>query len=823
LNRFFLLGQEIQPMMYVDVVFNLAIDKSFTYKVPTDILSDIKVGQRVLAPFGKKELTGIVVALSERNPYIKCKDIVDVLDDEPLIQQDIFRLTKWMSEYYLASWGMTLQIALPKGLDKRSKEYIDIIEINSTALVELTEKQRDLFDLIVREPAKTTAYYKNKYGTGSFDYSLRVLEAKYLIKRRKQISRERVRKKMVRFFTVSENFISHLSGLREQDEIKRLLLPLIGKTISLSDFRLKTGLSMVRIKTLLKRRILSASELEVYREPTQDYEESTKKIQLNDDQKFVLSQINETLDRSIFKVFLLHGVTGSGKTQVYLEAIKRVIGQNKSAIVLIPEISLTPQTVARFKNFFQENVYVFHSRMSLGERYDTWRQVKQREKCIVIGPRSALFLPVQNLGLIIVDEEHDSSFKQESPAPRYHARDTAVYRAQLNKSVVVLGSATPSLETYFNVESGKYHLLKLKNRIDNIELPLVKIVRMKVKANETEEANIFSPELIEHIRTSIENKEQVILLQNRRGFSSYLQCKTCGFIKKCPDCDIYLTFHVSSHSLQCHYCGFAAAATNNCPKCNGLQIKYVGAGTQQIETELRYLFPGVKTLRMDIDTTTAKNAHEKILKQFKDQKADILLGTQMIAKGLDFDNVSLVGVISADIGLTLPDFRSAERIFQLLTQVSGRAGRKKKQGKVIIQTRMDKHYAIQYAQTHDFEGFYNHEICLRKESAYPPITRLMKIGVSSTNIKDVNAMAKDIVKRLSRYSNGIFIVIGPAPAPMIRLQNKYRWQVLIKINTQKDRSGKKVRSFIKTALDPLLRDRRIAQSISIDVDPLDMM
>ncbi len=810
-------------MTYVDVVFNLAIDKSFTYKVPAPILSDIIVGQRVLAPFGRRELTGIVVAVSDKNPHIKCKDIVDILDDESLIQQDILELTKWMSEYYLTSWGICLQIALPKGIEKRSNVYIDIAETNNSALSGLTEKQRDLYDLIIREPDKTTAYYKTKYGTGSFDYNLRVLENKYLIRKRKQISKERVRKKMVQFFTVAQNFMSNLSGLREKEKIELLLEPLVGATISSSEFRLKTGLSVSKINTLRKRGILSVSELEVYREHTQNYEEDMRMIKLNDDQKLVLNQINEATERSVFKVFLLHGVTGSGKTQVYLEAIKSVIDKNKSAIVLIPEISLTPQTVARFKNFFQENVYVFHSQMSLGERYDTWRKVKHSNKCIVIGPRSALFLPVQNLGLIIVDEEHDGSFKQESPAPRYHARDTAVYRAQLNKAVVVLGSATPSLESYHNVETGKYQLLKLKNRIDNIELPRVHIVKMKAKTSEKEKTSVFSTELIHHIKESVENKEQVILLQNRRGFSSYLQCKTCGFINKCPDCDIYLTFHASSNSLQCHYCGFSTSATHNCPKCTGLQIKYVGAGTQQIEAELRDLFPEVRILRMDIDTTKSKNAHETILKHFKDHKADILLGTQMIAKGLDFEKVSLVGVISADIGLTLPDFRSAERIFQLLTQVSGRAGRKKKQGKVIIQTRMEDHYAIQHAKNHDFEGFYNYEICLRRESGYPPITRLMKIGVSAADVKVVNAIAKDIVRKLSRHSNGIFNVIGPAPAPLIRLQNKYRWQVLVKINTQKDRSGKKVRSLIRTALEPLLLHSQVSKSISIDVDPQDMM
>jgi primosomal protein N' (replication factor Y) len=562
---------------------------------------------------------------------------------------------------------------------------------------------------------------------------------------------------------------------------------------------------------------------EVFREYSQKYEEEKKEIILNDDQKMVLKEINSDIDRSLFRVFLLHGVTGSGKTQVYLEAIRKILKKKKSAIVLIPEISLTPQTVGRFKNFFGDKVFVFHSRMSLGERYDTWRKVRQSERCIVIGPRSALFLPVQNVGVIIVDEEHDGSFKQESPAPRYHARDTAIYRAKMNEAVVILGSATPSLESYYNAFNGKYRLLKLKNRIDNIELPAVKIINMKDSSGLKEPPKIFAPELIQNIVSRIDNNEQVILLQNRRGFSSYLQCRTCGYTNKCPDCDIYLTFHASSQSLQCHYCGYSTYSNNVCPKCSGSQIRYVGVGTQQIETELIKLIPDVRVLRMDIDTTTMKNAHENILKRFKDHKADILLGTQMIAKGLDFENVSLVGVISADIGLTLPDFRSAERIFQLLTQVAGRAGRKKKQGKVFIQTRMEKHYAIQFAQNHDFEGFFNFEINSRKESGYPPITRLVKIVIASAKANEVNKIAKEIVIRLRKFSDGYFNIIGPAPAPVMRLKNKYRWQVLLKININKDRSGKKVRSLIKSAIDPVISSKRGAQIISLDVDPIDMM
>ena len=810
-------------MTYVDVVFNLSIERSFTYILPPEFLSPISVGQRVLAPFGKRELTGIVINVSEKSPGIKCKEIVDVLDEKPLVSKEMLELSRWMADYYLASWGTTLQIALPKGLDRKSSVYIDITEDEDADHIELTDNQRQLYSLIGREPGKTTLYYRKKYGTGSFDYNLGVLENNYLIQRRKQISAERVKKKIIQKLTVSENLTEKLKGLRKSEELKSILIPIVGKTLSSNKFREKTGLLPGRIRTLLKHGVLTISESEIFREYFQNYEEKQKKINLNDDQKLVLGEVNKAISASLFKVFLLHGVTGSGKTQIYLEAINTVLEKKKSAIVLIPEISLTPQTVARFRNYFSDKIYVFHSRMSLGERYDTWRKVKQSEKCIVIGPRSALFLPLKNPGIIIVDEEHDGSFKQESPAPRYHARDTAIYHARVNNAVVILGSATPGMESYYNAIRGKYHLLELENRIDNLELPAVEIVNMKtVKANE-EENRIFSSELLGKIRNRIELKEQIILLQNQRGYSSFLQCKECGYSTKCPNCDIHLTYHASSLRLQCHYCGYSKSVNKSCPKCDGSQIKYIGIGTQQIEKELQKLIPNVRVIRMDIDTTSEKNAHETLLKRFKDGHADILLGTQMIAKGLDFENVSLVGVISADIGLTLPDFRSAERIFQLLTQVAGRAGRKTKRGEVVIQTGMENHYAIQYAKNHDFKGFYAQESSYRKEAGYPPFARLIKIGISSDNMKEVNQMSRDIVSRLKINSNDYYTVFGPAPAPVARLKNKYRWQILLKVNIQKDRSGVKVRKLLKTVLDQPVFSKKGPQNISVDVDPIDMM
>ncbi len=496
---------------------------------------------------------------------------------------------------------------------------------------------------------------------------------------------------------------------------------------------------------------------------------------------------------------------------------------NKSAIVLVPEISLTPQTVSRFESFFPGKISVFHSRMSLGERYDTWQKVFSEDVSIVVGPRSALFLPVKDLGVIIIDEEHDTSYKQVDPAPRYHARDMAVYRARMNNAVVVLGSATPALESYSNARSGKYQLLELKKRINDLALPAIEIVNINKIGSESAGAKIFSPQLKNEIQASLEKEEQIILLQNRRGFSTFIQCKICGFSNKCPNCDIYLTYHSHTDSVQCHYCGFTQSATSNCPKCFGVQIKHGGAGTQQIEESLHKHFPKIKVLRMDIDTTTGKGAHEKILQQFKSGGADVLLGTQMIAKGLDFENVSLVGVINADIGLTLPDFRSAERIFQLLTQVAGRPGRSKSQGRVVIQTGIENHYAIRYARSHDYLGFYLRESEYREEQQYPPATRLIKIGINSAQKHQAIQKSTQIINILKRRKKKFFSIIGPAPSPFIRLNNKYRWHILVKINLNQDPTGKNTRNELRKILTPIISSSNEKEQVYIDVDPVDMM
>jgi len=810
-------------MPFVNVVFNLNIDKAFTYHLPSEFRSSVFAGQRVLVPFGKREITGIIVKLNVTAAGREYKDVIDLLDNESLLDDDLLALTRWMADYYLAAWGQTLQLALPKGLDIKSQQLAMPAAHLDHPLAELSEKQTELFDLILREPGRSLTHYRKKSGTGSFYHTLRALENKGHILLDKQLVGARVGKKTERMITVTRDLEGKLSGLRNQDRYHQILLPLAGQTLRFSEFTALTGLSAARIKTFSQRQIVEAGEREIFRTYENHIPEEKKNILLNDEQKHAVEHICTALDQNKFKAFLLHGVTGSGKTQVYLESIQRAIDNKKSAIVLVPEISLTPQTVGRFESFFPGKVHVFHSRMGLGERYDTWRRIAGEEISIVIGPRSALFLPVKNPGIIIIDEEHDASYKQDEKTPRYHARDTAIYRAKLNNAVVVLGSATPSLESYYNARVGKYHLLRLTSRIDNLAMPAVDIVDLK-KINPTPAENrILSPYLENEIRRVLEKKEQIILLQNRRGFSSFLQCQSCGFTARCQNCDISLTYHTSTNSLQCHYCGYSFPAETSCPKCQGTQIKFSGAGTQRIENILRKKFPSLRLLRMDIDSTSGRGAHEKILRQFKAGDADILLGTQMIAKGLDFENVSLVGVISADIGLTLPDFRSAERIFQLLTQVAGRPGRKNRQGKVIIQTAVEGHYTIHFARSHNYDGFYQVETGFRHESQYPPFGRLIKLGISAAEKKDAPRIAGEIARKLSNLNQDHFRIIGPAPSPLARLNNKYRWQIILKINRKKDPSAKHTRQLLRRTLSSYLSSPANSTQVYVDVDPVHLM
>ncbi|MCK5526927.1 MAG: primosomal protein N', partial [Candidatus Latescibacteria bacterium] len=579
------------------------------------------------------------------------------------------------------------------------------------------------------------------------------------------------------------------------------------------------GIGPGSLKALEQKGWVRISWEEKIRDPFKEMSfEPSQRLTLTSAQRDALDGVKEAICAGTFRTVLLYGITGSGKTQVYIEAIAKTLAMGRSAIVLVPEISLTPQTVRRFRAHFGDEVAVLHSGLSGGERYDAWRMIRRGERKIVVGARSAVFAPLDNLGLIVVDEEHESTYKQYDTTPRYHARDVATVRARDAGAVVILGSATPSLESYRNAQAGKFALSRLPERIDDRRLPEVEIVDMR-KEKEAGNWSFFSNSLKEGIAERLERKEQVILLQNRRGYASFIQCPDCGHAFHCPHCQVTLTYHASGRWLICHYCGLRRRAPSICPECHGHRLKYRGIGTERVEAELETLFPEARIVRMDRDTTGTKGAHYRLLERFRKKEADILLGTQMVAKGLDFAEVTLVGVISADTALNLPDFRAGERTFQLLTQVAGRTGRGDRTGWVIIQTYNPDDEAIRFARRHDFEGYAKMELANREELGYPPFGKLVRMLFRSKSEEAVQRISEQYGTALRKAVGGRVEVLGPVEAPMSRIKDYYRWHLLLR--------GKGSKSLRTLAMEVHRTGRADAKNheviVTIDVDPAGML
>lgn len=811
-------------MPFAEVVFNIPLNHAYTYHIP-DELPSLEPGLRVLAPFGKRIITGIVVAISETSKFTSPKSIIDVLDTEPLVSSAMMELTRWISEYYVCSWGQALQLALPKGTDTEEKEIIHLLD--QEAADSLPEKQRQLYVLIGDHPDNSKDFYRKKFGQASFYALLNVLEKKGVILREKEKRTARVRELYRKYVVIPMEYGNrkskhedYLRYISRRPEIDAYMLENSGKSILMSQFLKDTSMASGTLKKMSGYKLCEVIDKQMERKPEFHYKEESKQITLTDEQKTVISKILTFFEQGVFKTFLLHGITGSGKTQVYLEIMKKTIQKGKTALVLIPEIALTPQTVSRFENSFPGQIAVFHSKMSPGERFDAWMSCYRGEVKIVVGPRSALFVPLDHLGLIVVDEEHETTYKQTDTVPRYHARDVAIYWAKMHHALVVLGSATPALESYFNARQGKYDLLEIRNRVDHKRLPDVTIIDLKKNRSRLQNSpSLFSEVLINKIAERIGKGEQIILLQNRRGYSSFMQCHHCGFIAICPHCDVTLTYHSFNERLQCHFCGHTQPRYATCPSCYDDDLVYKGVGTQRIQKELLTLFPEARLLRMDQDTTRPKNSHDSILNAFGRGEADILLGTQMIAKGLDFGNVTLVGVISADVGLAQPDFRAAERVFQLLTQVAGRSGRGKQPGEVVIQSYLFSHFAIQFARDHDYSGFYMHEMQHRQEYHYPPYIKMIQIVIvaekMSNAINNARALSINLKKKAHHYCQ----VIGPAPAAIPRINKLYRWQVALKLKREYDPTGKRLKEILYATVDSLSRQSNRSARYIIDVDP----
>lgn len=749
------------------------VDRPFDYQVPVEWISVIELGSRVKVPFGPRNVLGFVVGLKQETdvPLNKLKAINQILDMEPVLTEEMLRMAKWLKNDTICYEIDALQVMLPSALRAKYEKMIKLQQGQQLPLeVQAIFGKRQRANFKEFERAGLLPLLKQLVADN-------IVTIENVVKQQGNVKEIR----MVQI-TADPQLIERALEQSSRAVKQRLLLQWmcqhLGEVFTPQQICDEAGVSISVLEAVIDKGAAQFIQEEVFRDPFTKEVSRTQALQLTDEQQVALQAITTAMDQQMAQTFLLHGVTGSGKTEVYLQAIQKVLEEGKEAIMLVPEISLTPQMTERFRSRFGEMVAVMHSGLSVGEKYDEWRKIQQGKVKVVVGARSAIFAPFTNIGLIILDEEHESTYKQED-SPRYHARDVAIWRSEFYKCPIILGSATPALESFARAKKGVYKLLSLKHRALHQALPTVFIADMREELRQGNRS-MFSQSLIEAIRLRLEKKEQMVLFLNRRGYSSFVLCRDCGTVVQCPNCDISLTYHRTTEKLKCHYCGYEEHVPQICPQCQSDHIRYFGTGTQKVEEELYKLFPEARVLRMDVDTTKHKGAHEEILEIFGAGQADILLGTQMIAKGLDFPNITLVGVLSADTSLHLPDYRAAERTFQLLTQVSGRAGRHDKLGEVIIQTYTPEHYAIELAKSQEYEPFYEREMFLRRRSNYPPYYFVALIQLSHEDVMMAAEYASRVADWLRGNLSNQVTIIGPTTASIARLQNRYRYQCLIK-------------------------------------------
>ncbi|MBC2373885.1 primosomal protein N' [Listeria welshimeri] len=784
----------------------MQVDRPFDYFIPEDLEELIRPGMRVSVPFGNRKIQGFVTSLDETEENPKLKGIDGVMDLAPVLNEELMELGDWLAEDTLSFRVSAYQAMLPAALRAKYEKYFLRLDDENEELEQLFEGYETL-DWKVAEARGLLKQIGKWVREGS-------VEVVYQVKNKITNKKVRVVSCLKSPYQLTEIIEDMPKNAKAQSRVLAFFQAFEGSEILFSELKKQAETTDTTIKKLADLNILTIQEKIISRDPYQNHQfEKSESLQLLPDQQTACWKITAATEQ---ETFLIHGVTGSGKTEIYLQTIEAKLKEGKEAIVLVPEISLTPQMVERFKSRFGSEVAVLHSALSSGEKYDEWRKIERKEARVVVGARSAVFAPLENLGIIIIDEEHEASYKQEDN-PRYHARDVAIWRANKYQCPVVLGSATPSLESFARAKKGVYTLIELPSRVNDRAMPEVSVVDMREelrKENRTE----FSTELLEKIKDRIAKKEQTVLMLNRRGYSSFVMCRDCGYVVECPNCDISLTYHQSSNQMKCHYCGHEERVPQKCPSCEGEHIRYFGTGTQKVEESLTKLIPEARVIRMDVDTTRTKGAHEKLLKSFRNHEADILLGTQMIAKGLDFPDITLVGVLNADTMLHLPDFRASERTFQLLTQVSGRAGRHERTGEVVVQSYNPEHYSIEFAKKHDFIGFYNHEMQLRKMGSYPPFYYLTMINVSDENemkaIRTIQEMAQFLRGKLGPDT----VVLGPVPSTITRIKNKYRYQCIIKYKIEPD-----LKKELKTLITHYQKDQQKGLTITIDVQPYVLM
>ncbi|OUQ87356.1 primosomal protein N' [Brevibacillus brevis] len=801
----------------VDVPVNRT-NRPFDYHVPPWLRPLIRIGSRVVVPFGPRQLQGYVIGIVEDDQAIpdrsRLKEVVQVQDDTPPLTPELLKMSEWMSKQYLCPWVTAVQAMLPAVLKGKSEKWLTATDAldeeacgRSGLLWELFRKRQLLLTEVEKQFAEEYLLVPGWIQSG-------LLATEYQV--RDKITRKQ--QSFVRSLLDEGKLEEAIGSLPARAEQMRRVLQLMlmhkEQSLSVQMLRDEYGITRSPLKSLESKGWIAIEQVEVYRDPyaNRRFQEKQKPV-FTPLQEEVLTPILQSIESGTYASYLLHGVTGSGKTEVYLEAIERTLEKGREAIFLVPEIALTPQMVERFKARFGADVAVLHSALSQGERFDEWRKIIRKQVKVVVGARSAIFAPFRNVGLIVIDEEHESSYKQEE-TPRYHAREVALWRAKENQGVLVMGSATPALETYALATRGRYELLRMPERVGNRPMPEVHVVDMREEL-QAQNRSMFSRKLHEMIADRLAKEEQMVIFLNRRGFSTFVMCRSCGYTMRCIHCDISLTYHKTNHTARCHYCGYTIAQPKHCPECQSEHIRFFGTGTQKVEAELAKLFPGIRVIRMDVDTTSRKGSHEELLNKFRSGQGDVLLGTQMIAKGLDFPRVTLAGIIAADTSLHLPDFRAAEKTFQLLTQVGGRAGRHELDGDVVIQTYTPEHYSIVHATKHDYPAFYQDEMMQRRRTGYPPYFRLVLITFSHEEvpvvIRGAHTMADYLRQRLAQTT----ILLGPVASPIARVKDRFRFQIMLKYRDEPQLS--ELLAQATAAFEEWNKQQKVL--MTIDVDP----
>lgn len=821
---------EVQAAVYVKVAVPLHVSQTFTYRLPETDRALAQVGSRVLVPLGRSAVTGFIVELlpdlsSHRTlTDTDIRSVEKVLDPTPLITPEVLEITRWVAQYYGSPWGEVLKAALPPGINPNSEQLFTLTPKGLSRIDELeneeTSEARVLRALANSGGLNAEALVK-LVGKRGASRTAKELQSQNLIATQVRSATAGARPRTQRIVRLSQPEEAKDLVPRKLTEAQQRIVNALSNqaTMPLPELLRVAGVSSSAVNTLHKHGRLEIVEENVRRDPLALATlPRVDEYKLTAAQNQVLNQIEPQLRGGAYAAFLLHGVTGSGKTEVYMRAMRIGLEVGRAAMMLVPEIALTPVFSRRLRSNFGDQVAIFHSSLSKGERFDEWMRVKTGDARIVIGTRSGVFAPIANLGLVIVDEEHESTYRQQD-SPRYNGRDTAIVRAQKENAVVILGSATPSLESFHNSQTGKYRYLQLPSRIADRPMASARIVDMREVFARHKKPTVFSEELLEAIGETHKKGEQSIILLNRRGYSSFVLCRSCGETIQCPNCDVTLTYHRSERVIVCHYCNHREHAPEKCPACSGKYIYYVGEGTEQIEAMLTKLFPTLGIARIDRDTASRRGAFEKSLIDFSVGKIDMLVGTQMLAKGHDFPNVTLVGVVSVDAGLALPDFRAAERTFQLITQVAGRAGRGERPGQVLIQTYHPNHYALRHACAQDYSGFYREEIRHRENHNYPPFVSLASLLLHGTALGKVRADALELRKELDLANQERSCrILGPAPAPLARLKGEHRIQLLVK-----SRSRTQLRRVVDTALGAVVGRGQNLRGINLEIDPVSIM